>query len=544
MINNIYKSLILVALCTFVASCNVNEKIEPENGGKTTDGKSISFAIGGAETKSAMPSHSVTAMTEAVELDCVEGLEGLLLTEEVSSMDAIYAPTKGTPVYTENIEDIYDKLAVTAYKGNTVWNGENVIFDYERDESGAKVYSHRYNVDLEDGLQFFIKAPYNYSNNSIAYDTSNGSISFSYESPLTAADQKDLLFSSKTIEKVGDSNRVLLYHALTAVKFKISSSTGKKVTLESITKVEFNGLYSKGDCVVTPSFDGDSFNQSNQNAGTEKSADTVAWSNRSDNTKVISQTFTGDDAKGRTLAGNYPTSFFEGTTEEKNINAADASLTFMLIPQEITNGVTLTIEYTYADGDVKGLKGKATINFGEKLSKSGKYEWKAGELRTYSISLDDEVKVHVDDEVNTTSHTKSNLQITNTGTATAYMRVAVIGNWFTVLSEDEKKAGIPVAITPCSNLATVVDPAMNSNWFKGTDGYYYYKYPVLAGHTIASSNTLFSTLNLASLYTSSKPYNNCELRITVAVQAIRANDVATWTETSGKIETEANESDI
>lgn len=591
MISNIYKSLILVALCAFAASCNVNEKIENS---KNTDEFKLSFEIGGDNTQTKAAISAEATVSEPIDLSEESGISGLTLTDEVASMDELYAPmTKGTPVYTENFNNFFNTLDVDVYSGNSIWKGlSNVAFNYESDaDNGGKIYSHDFKGTgirwPEDGkLLLFVKAvpsgvsftsgpsfDPSTSNTGAKGGSGKGTITFGYSDPGAGATgnsaelQKDILFSSKLIQNGSTENKILLYHALTGVKFKVKFKEGQEVKITNVTSVKFSNVISAGTCTIKPTFEGYS-SASNKNADRDKSDVTAVWTYGETPARAsFSQTFSGLVSYSKTDNTNkFAESFYTGTSAADNLNNASCSQTFLFIPQELTDDVTLTITYKYTDGITTGEKtATTTIDFGTKLKNGSTYFWKAGELHTYTLSLGDTVDVEIDDAVNATTKKKSDLKISNEGTATVYLRVAAIGNWYTN-AEAITDASIPVAITPCPELANLVYDAAeaygsigtNGKWFKEGD-YYYYKYPVSGGKTIKAENTLFGELDLSSLHVlkywpsdgeghkkgelnpnGSKPYEECHLEMTLAVQGVRAAQVAdAWGNTvAGQLITE------
>lgn len=457
--------------------------------------------------------------------------------------------TRGTPVFTENFKDVFGSFTAAAvYNGTTPRTDLEGDFAWESASGSVPVYSKQYSDNQQwpesGNLLYFLEAPvtmpngigtrtYNSTDNTITFDVGEGY-------PTTGADQKDILFTSRHIEVpesgIAPTQRILFYHVFSGVKFKIKDnevSDNGKIQITSIQSVELSGLINRGKCTITPSYEGEEFNESNQNAGTDESDKVSVWTyGDTPSTGTFSQTFDAGESTGEDLtdSGSYPTSFTGATANQgKNVNAADASKTFYLIPQTLSDNVKLTITYTFNDGFLaKDVVRTATIDFGKKL---GNLAWLPGKLYTYTLSIGDKVDVDIDDAVDAVTHVKSGLTITNTASATSYMRVVVIGNW--VYDGDETVTeGVepsPISITPVdeTSFRALVDGAMNSKWFKGTDGYYYYRYPVAGGKTIQDENTLFSTLDLSSMYTDHKPYRRCHLEVTIAVQAVRASKVAT-----------------
>ena len=550
----------VLVMCICVYGCQ--EEPGPDQGRKVSyKDSAINLTIlnDSAETKAGSP---IQRVGEPIDLSEQTGISGFTIREEVTSLDAMYNlnQTKGTPVYTENLAELYSTISVAAYDSDgEEWAGEE---EYEYDEGTGK-WRFEYGTDFEwpsdETLRLFVKVPVESDEAGITgYDyNSDGSITFTYESPTGSDDsgnpadavaQKDILFTSLDIEKAtkDTKNNILLYHALTGVKFKLGSGSGK-LTITSVDKVEFSGLMSTGECTITPKFqtDGSYSGGSNPKPGTTpKSAAVADWGNSQAEPATFTQTFYDDDQGVNLTAGEYtfPDSIkgANGTAASNNLNdALTAEKTFMFIPQELYgNGISLTIWYTYTDGtgeDAITAQGSVTIeNFGEKMAGADatSYEWKAGELRTYSITVGDRVDVAIVDEVDQDTRAKSGLEITNTGTAIAYMRVIAYGNW--VYSPTGPDDHTVVAITPCPQFDAVASAQYNStDWIQQGD-FFYYKYPVPGGQTIPEENTLFEELDLSDLYDSYLPYSGCHLQVDIAVQAVRASEVeSAWGAISG-----------
>lgn len=536
--------LLLTAVAALTA-CNDDIR----GGGNALSKNKITFTLGGSE--STKTRSEAAPLSFALDGEVIDG-KAVCLEQEVTVMDEPVMDdamgTRGTPVFTENFKDVFGSFTAAAvYNGTTRRTDLEGDFAWESASGSVPVYSKQYSDNQQwpesGNLLYFLEAPvtmpngigartYNSIDNTITFDVGEGY-------PTTGAAQKDILFTSRHIEVpesgIAPTQRILFYHVFSGVKFKIKDevSDNGKIQITSIQSVELSGLINQGYCTVTPSYEGDEFNQSNQDEQTETSATQSVWTyDDTPSRGTFSQTFGEGESTGNdlTASDSYPTSFTGATANQgKNVNAADASKTFYLIPQTLSDGVKLTITYTFNDGFLaEDVVRTATIDFGKKL---GNLTWLPGKLYTYTLSIGDEVDVDIDDVVTASTHTKSGLTITNTASATSYMRVAVIGNW--VYDGDETVTeGVdpsPISITPVdeTSFRALVDGAMNSKWFKGTDGYYYYRYPVPGGKTILSDNTLFGTLNLSSMYTDHKPYQRCHLEVTIAVQAVRASEVAT-----------------
>ena len=210
------------------------------------------------------------------------------------------------------------------------------------------------------------------------------------------------------------------------MKFAIKNyDASKKIT---ITSVSFSGLYDKGTCTIIPAKEN---NYRDKPTDEYSSGDgRVVWpapgtSLTKSGSAIESDTFGAPvDFTGTAFnsKGNYPTSFGQAGNMQ-NLNDKDASQTFWLIPQTLTDDVKLTIHYTFgSDEDQKWV-----IDFGEIVADKGDAVWKAGQLRTYTLKVDD-INVHIADEISS-SHIKQNIAIKNTGNTDAFIRAAIIGNW-------------------------------------------------------------------------------------------------------------------
>lgn len=99
--------------------------------------------------------------------------------------------------------------------------------------------------------------------------------------------------------------------------------------------------------------------------------------------------------------------------------------------------------------------------------------------------------------------TKSDVSIKNTGTTDAYIRVAVVGNWYNADGN---------IIAPHT-----VDLGTPSGWTKGSDGYYYHTAPVAPGK---------NTSKLISSYTPVRPEGvpaDAHFEMNIISQAIQAD---------------------
>lgn len=458
-------------------------------------GLPVSFTIGGRT----ITTRSLPAVADSLSASYDLEEPGLKLEEYVSAIE-VEPLTKGVPVYTENLSDIYPVLGVTAYNSVSYkqWGGTDLSYDYV-EESGNK-YMHNYHDEglqwpepvASTSLRLFIRAPYYASGSSdpctsISRDAQNCKTSFHYESPAKAVDQKDILFSTKDIAystKDSDANDVILFHALSGVKFKISDDCLSDGFV--ITKVVFAEVVDKGDCIV----------DTKTYTASTNSCDVVCWQLGSTPSRTaFTHEFPKDLVSAEKGDGSKFADSFYGPTAKNNLNAADFSQTFWFIPQ-VLDDVTVTIYYKKNGGEEQSSK----VIFG-----SGKV-WKAGELHTYTLAVKG-AGVSIEDKVD--GLTKKDVKITNTGNMPEYFRVAVVANWVdadgNVLASQDVSLG-----------------TLGPNWtLNAKDGYYYYTKPVNPGLQPGQVKVDDEADLLFKSYTApARPSGADHLRMDLAVQAI------------------------
>lgn len=447
------------------------------------------------------------------------GNQPAYLEETITDLASIAPRTKGVPVFTENVGTLYkDQLSVhTDYT-----NFEDTTFDTEGDDlpDGGWRYFHRYEnapwPENGDPVGFYMYMPADAEEVDIpSTGYSEGKITFGYTSPEAAEDQNDIIFSYVSITEEQHKAKfseggypVTFYHALTAVKFALANSsdeiTAKGIQVDSIL---FINLHNDGTCTVNPG-------AADTAADPIVSWDAEAVDDLEGKHNKIYQTFAEGELVEFSATSNpdFGSSFFAGNDSDKqNVNKQDASKTFWLIPQAFSaaNNPTLRIRYT-----INSKSEYLDIELGTILNG---IEWKAGQLRTYTIKLD-EVNVKITDTVtpgtgataeNGYSGTyKDNVKIQNTGSTDAFIRAAIVGQWldpdgnpvfgFTdkvnnlyiveswyedqfVNSEPGKHGlfeGLPgykgAATFKADTGATAGADGITPGWQLCTDGYYYY----------------------------------------------------------------------
>lgn len=533
----------------------------------------IAFAVQGGATRSGNGEAFIHHGATIPFASNVEGFN-LILDETVVNLDEFAPMTKGTPAYTENVGVLYaNQLAVHAV-GFVAGAEADAVFnnlDQQKVGNGWR-YNHVYSSSPwpESGaVDFYLSMPATMNGVSITgYGKADnqGTITFTYQSPSNASEQQDILFAYTSLTKdqhdgyLPNGAPVLFRHALTGVKFAIANhSTTEKI---SIKEVIFSGLKDSGTCTITPAKnDAQDFGQKKDVTNYYSSATAVNWGtperaientieveNEDGSTTTVNEFYSypsGEYADtvffepGSSFADNgaYPTSF-SAAGNKHNLNDANATQTFWFIPQAMTDDVKLTIKYTFGTDEVK----EGVLDFGNELAG---VTWNAGELRTYTIRVDD-VNVKIEDtvvptatpnttltdmqghiiykdEAHTTPYTftayggtKSAVAITNTGNTDAYIRAALIGQWLDndgnpVFGFTDYTAGKVVLVDSWYqdqfvsqngkhghfvNLAGYKNTAQNTeynnplgNWYLNSDGYYYYKDAVAPGKIIGTAPT-------------------------------------------------------
>ena len=566
----------------------------------------LALSISGTQTRS--EAYAFEVEKDLVTFETEDGSE-LTFEESVVDLNAPGIVTRGTPAYSENITSLasYKSFNAVIYSGTTE-KYPLAPFKLQEGDENNRYIRHLYVADPFDGcdpMSLYMWMPTDMTSKGVTFGNNaygaatNGdlTITFDYEGGETvgtAADQEDILFSTRKITgtdydaAVGETPyapRVLFFHALTGVKFAISNSPSSTDNV-AITEIVFKGLKDKGTCVVTPVKENNySDNTTTYSSGLSTVVNwTPASSPVSDFSKEhgYSQAYKSTDIQdwsSKPSGSKFPDDFYgDKNGGKQNLNNEDAEYTFWFMPQEITDEVTLTITYTVNGGTSETF----TVNYGEVLA-AKKVEWKAGELRTYSIRVDD-VNVMIEDKVTPTATpnvelkdkdgntildpdgnpytftayggTKNSIVITNTGNTDAYIRAGLIGQW---LDEDgnpvfgftDFTAGKTVLVdswyqdqfvnTTAGKHGTFVGLAGYkggtnplNNWKLQPDGYYYYTVKVPAGETVP--NPLFTSYTVGNTpaVLVAGEVKNVYFVLEIATQAVSAKKVDgtdyTWEE--------------
>ena len=513
------KYLFIAAVAALaLVSCQQEKDINVNNvpGGKNN----VSFVLqSGAPTRSGEVVSPVRKGISA-EVGRVDG-QSIYIEETITDLGYSEPETKGTPLYTENLGYLYrSKLGVHT---STYQTGD-VVYDQIGDKQameGFWCYGYDYptNIwgDQSTPVDFAFYMPANMTSNGVTPTFSGNKTTFTYVSPETAVGTQDIVFGgvTKTFKEYHSDyakfggTKVKLYHALTGVKFAIANpkKNGKLEYDIQITEISFTGLANGGTCTFTPS-------------STGLDGGTIEWTSTSaadDN--VISQTFGVNDLVdyAKPTTGEDPNHFADsyyaaGTSQ--NINDAQASKTFWLVPQSITDSdATLTIKYN--------MNGKTDQYLEIRLGDLKASNWEPAQIRTYTFKLD-EVNLKIEDTITMaeaseqaidtpwgtkkiTSYagsTKQNVVITNTGNCDAFIRAAIIGQWRDqdgnpVFGFTDYTHGVQLVdswyedvIVNKTNIQGEFTGLPGTNWVLGSDGYYYYTEAVPAGQAVP--NNLFT----------------------------------------------------
>lgn len=498
----------------------------------------VAFTIGGVSTRSA---DAVANVERGVTIPLGTDNEGndFFLEETIEELNPSPA-TKGAPAYTVNVGKLYTTMGVYAATGKFGDASFEVMdmYDHKGDPSDPKApvtanpeatkgdgwrYHHNYSADpwptnKDEKVDFFLRMPAVATGvSNLKYD--NQKITFNYSSQQDGAVQQDILFSHTSISKnehngyLPNGAPVLMYHALTGVKFR-SGSANNGPTKTIITKVVLSGLNDRGIGTFDPSTNTFSWPANDQGMSLGSFSlgyENTAWSETAnkDNTVTYEKDTTNPENN------KFGDSWYSAAAD-KNLNNEDGSLTFWLIPQTINKNVTLKVTFFVKTKNTpNGTEITHTIKLGEKLEN---LEWKAGQLRTYTLDPKD-VDVDIFDEMS--EYTKNNLEVTNTGNVDEYVRVMLMGNWYGWLPDQDPSKVEPSILvgykTSNMNDYTMAEnwyfkndpfgdgfddsfkygvPGENNEWILGTGSYYYWPHIIGAGEKLSSSSTLFKSYTL------------------------------------------------
>ena len=489
------------------------------------------------------------------------------LEETIEEMDYAAPATRGVPAYTFNVGEIYKTMGV--YGDSEGFGEANFERMDENMVNGGWRYWHNYGSanpwpDEKTPVDFYFSMPAAATGVSDP-DYADQQITFTFDSPTSGAAQQDLLFSHTAVSKEQHDRYlpnggapVMMYHALTGVKFR-NGHTNDGSTKTVIKSVKFKGLWSHGICTVSPNAEGTKSKDKVSWEGLDNAATfTMDFNNPAYDPKLGPEESTGED--GETITTYHPEKNPDGTVNygsnegdvttfngtswtaaaaDHNLNDEEGSMTFWFIPQEIDENVTLEVTFVVKTPDTpNGTEVTHIIKFGELVTKTTgegeeavttKTEWKAGQLRTYTLKPFD-VDVEIFD--NMTDLTKDSLHVTNTGNVDEYVRIMVIGNWYgwkpgqarteepsiMVGYQYESEAAAKAAGHPEDPMVTPWfreddtysqgfdstfpggRPVASSHWKRGTGSYFYYDQVIGAGKQLSGTDALFQHYELDESY--------------------------------------------
>lgn len=297
-------------------------------------------------TKASSDQNDAEQLLFSVPLDADNG-EEYTLEAWISDTPSNVPETKGTPVTTGNIQDVYGSFKTTAFCGGQPYSGlQDATVTYSNSEwAFDNVY---YWPSDGSSLTFCSVAPIGTWNNQVSnLSWNNGTeATFTYTLPSPngssdAFNQDDLLIAMDT-QSAGTSGEaeINFHHALTFVDFIVGSL--KDVTINSISLKNF---YGTGTCTYTPG-----------------STPSFSWSSPSNKNTYV-QDF------GQKI---------ESSTDD-GYSIGDWSKTFMMIPQQLPSDAEIVITYNTdktvsykigADNTTKDKSGNLINNWSPYAGKS------------------------------------------------------------------------------------------------------------------------------------------------------------------------------
>ena len=380
------------------------------------------------------------------------GNNNLFIEETITDLNVVSPGTRGVPVYTENVGYLegYDLSVNVPSQGDAIYDklDDSVYDDGVDNNIDGWRYSHIYSSSIwpSDGskVDFYFRMPANMTSNGVTLGTSaysDGKTTFSYTSPTTAEGQKDIIFSHVKINKQEHKDAlpggypVTFYHALTGIKFAIANELTERTKYGiKVTGLSFVGLKSTGDCVVNVHAAGtetDPFVKWSNLGGATDNAMTqaFAYADGDSNDKYV-KTYT-QPAEGAEDPNHFGSTFYGGGLSQ-NLNDDSVSYTFWVIPQNVASNENAKLRINY---EMNGVEEYMDVP----LSIIAKKAWDPGQLRTFTFKLDD-VNVKIEDTVTpggdqTNAYqgsVKSKPIATNTGNKDAYIRAAIVGQWWDI----------------------------------------------------------------------------------------------------------------
>ena len=331
------------------------------------------------------------------------------------------------------------------------------------------------------------------------YDLKNGyKHTFSYTMPAATDEKKDAEDEKKDAENQPDlivaitpnqtkqsiNGKVMMSfkHALSAIVFKV----GEVPNETKLKSISFSGLYASGK-------------------GQIDQTNAITWSNTGRAEAVYTQTFE-----------NIPVTDKQG--EETVISTKDNETCFMMIPQNFKEDATnAEITFKFAIGNSENNEFTRTM-----LLKNILEKWEANKLYTFTIKLPDDVKVEVNETFTEGSNVKKDVYISNPSVSKIYVRATVVGCWINANGDALASWIAPDNISATYSTGDdgefVLPDGWSNFWLVGTDGYYYYKYPISYGE---ATTELFDSYTLKA----APPVAGTTLELSVIAQSVYVEDI-------------------
>ena len=550
----IMKKLLLFAAVAALALTSCQR--EKSFNGRIAGDKEIAFSMQSAATRSSESASPVSEL-QSFSLGQFDGYE-LFLEEEVLDMNYA-AETRGTPVYTENVGYLYSgKLGVyTDAAGGVDATFAPLSSAPVTDPYLGWIYQHDYAQNIwpeneETEIQFYHRMPTDMTSHGVtSLSNASGSTTVSYTSPTTATAQQDIIFGGTKLSHQAYKSYfgshggapVTLYHALTGVKFAIANDAAELANIK-IDKISFIGLKNTGSFV---------FNTADHQFSWTASANPT--------NNIISQEFAVSDtvnySSSRHAGNHFADSFFAAGTKQ-NVNDAQATKTFWLIPQSFPTGSTAELKINFTQG---GKKDSLVV----KITDLKAPTWDAAQIRTYTFKIDeinlkirDELEMHGEADDGYKDSVKKNVKITNTSNTRAFIRAAIVGQWVDVNNDpvfgftdkvnklykvdswyyDQFGPNAPHnqgLFVGLPGYGDTPNPKTENGWQLCKDGYYYYMTAVEPGAVVPDLFTSYTIGLIPNSEIAGAEIDNKDMHfeLEIAVQAIKANTLDgtpdTWT---------------
>lgn len=452
-----------------------------------------------------------------------ENGDTLSLVASISDMTDTPAPqtclTKGAPVTTENLGDMYKSFETTVYKGGSLYTDElgntmdKVTVTYGTEGWSLVGAPYRWPDETTD-LVFCSYAPISAAGVSGLSWNNGTKVTFNYvntpSGPDTSGDshdaenQTDIIFAINE-QNVKDHDGTALInfsHALVGVKF--IKGDIEKCTLQKVT---LNNFYSQGSAEGTLNTDG--------NLDFE-------WTGLS-GLKNYTQSFTGALS-------------FDQLADKALIDPTDdGKYTFLMVPQLLDADASVGIYLHYGGSSDQYL----SVNLGSITAEQAGSEanvdklkdWSAyaGKVITIRINRAD-LAVAVDETFD--GSVKANVGAKNTGGKIEFVRATIVANW---VDEDGNICENCDFVHDGDNLAGYL--SSGCNWeYNPSDGFYYYSKAIVPG--AVTQGKIFT-----SYTTPEAPEDGLHLEMAVVVQGVEydsscAKAKASWSVPDGYLTSE------